>query len=46
MIVKNQHGKRSFMRIPPEARAEQLELQPQIRAAKANRKNSPFIPAS
>ena len=26
LIVENQHGKRRFLGIPPEARAEQLEL--------------------
>lgn len=29
MIVKNQHGQRRFLSIPPEARAERLELGPQ-----------------
>lgn len=32
MIVKNQHGQRRLIQIPPEARAEQLELEPQKKA--------------
>lgn len=29
MIVENQHGQKRFLSIPPEARAERLELQEQ-----------------
>lgn len=28
VIVENQHGKRSYMRIPPESRDDQLKLSP------------------
>lgn len=35
MIVQNQHGRRKLLAIPPEAKAEQLELAPQIKKLKA-----------
>ena len=42
LIVQNQHGQRRYLGIPPEARAERLELGPQVKAAK--KESKPSIP--
>lgn len=41
MIVKNQHGKRRLIQIPPEAKAEQLELDSQLKPVGSRRPNHP-----
>lgn len=41
MIVENQHGHRRFLSVPPEARAERLELGPQAAGKKNKRPHEP-----
>lgn len=41
MIIENQHGKRRFVGIPPEAREERLQLQPQLNKQRPNHPDAP-----